>query len=46
MAAKIVEGRKAPDFTLTDAKGERVSLADFKGKNVVVYFYPKDDTPG
>jgi peroxiredoxin Q/BCP len=46
MAAKIVEGRKAPDFTLADAKGERVSLADFKGKNVVVYFYPKDDTPG
>ena len=46
MAAKIVEGRKAPDFSLTDAKGERVSLADLKGKNVVVYFYPKDDTPG
>jgi peroxiredoxin Q/BCP len=46
MASKIVEGRKAPDFMLADAKGERVSLADFKGKNVVVYFYPKDDTPG
>jgi peroxiredoxin Q/BCP len=46
MAAKIVERRKAPDFTLADAKGARVSLADFKGKNVVVYFYPKDDTPG
>jgi peroxiredoxin Q/BCP len=46
MTAKIVEGRKAPDFTLDDARGERVSLADFKGKHVVVYFYPKDDTPG
>jgi peroxiredoxin Q/BCP len=46
MPPKIVEGRKAPDFTLQDAKGERVRLADFKGKDVVVYFYPKDDTPG
>ena len=44
--AKIAEGRKAPDFTLVDAGGRRVSLADFKGKNVIVYFYPKDDTPG
>jgi peroxiredoxin Q/BCP len=46
MATKIVEGRKAPDFALNDAAGKRVSLADFKGKHVVVYFYPKDDTPG
>ena len=46
MSTKIVEGRKAPDFTLENANGERVSLADFKGKNVIVYFYPKDDTPG
>jgi peroxiredoxin Q/BCP len=46
MATKIIEGRKAPDFTLDGARGERVSLADFKGKNVIVYFYPKDDTPG
>jgi peroxiredoxin Q/BCP len=46
MATRIVEGRKAPDFTLNDAAGKRVSLADFKGKHVVVYFYPKDDTPG
>jgi thioredoxin-dependent peroxiredoxin len=46
MSSKIVEGRKAPDFTLDGAKGERVSLTDFKGKNVIVYFYPKDDTPG
>ncbi len=42
----LEEGKAAPAFTLTDAKGEKVSLADFKGKDVVVYFYPKDDTPG
>ncbi|MGH7390510.1 MAG: thioredoxin-dependent thiol peroxidase [Candidatus Rokuibacteriota bacterium] len=46
MAAAIAEGRKAPNFTLRDAAGKDVSLADFKGKHVVVYFYPKDDTPG
>jgi thioredoxin-dependent peroxiredoxin len=46
MATKIVEGRKAPDFALNDAAGRRVSLTDFKGQHVVVYFYPKDDTPG
>jgi thioredoxin-dependent peroxiredoxin len=44
--AVIAEGRKAPDFTLEDASGKRVSLRDFKGKDVVVYFYPRDDTPG
>jgi peroxiredoxin Q/BCP len=44
--AVIAEGRKAPDFTLEDASGKRVSLTDFKGKDVIVYFYPKDDTPG
>ena len=42
----IAIGRKAPDFTLADGEGRRVSLADFKGKDVIVYFYPKDDTPG
>lgn len=42
----IEEGKAAPAFTLTDAAGQKVSLADFKGKDVVVYFYPKDDTPG
>lgn len=42
----IEEGKAAPAFTLTDAQGAKVSLADFKGKDVVVYFYPKDDTPG
>jgi thioredoxin-dependent peroxiredoxin len=44
--AAIGEGRKAPSFTLEDGTGQRISLEDFKGKNVVVYFYPKDDTPG
>jgi peroxiredoxin Q/BCP len=42
----VEEGKAAPAFTLTDAKGKKVSLADFRGKNVVLYFYPKDDTPG
>ena len=42
----IEEGKAAPAFTLNDANGSPVSLADFKGKNVVVYFYPRDDTPG
>ena len=37
---------KAPDFTLKDKSGEEVSLSDFKGKRVVLYFYPKDNTPG
>ncbi|HSE92470.1 MAG TPA: thioredoxin-dependent thiol peroxidase, partial [Methylomirabilota bacterium] len=44
--AAVAEARKAPSFTLEDAAGKQVSLADFKGKHVVVYFYPKDDTPG
>ena len=39
-------GTKAPDFTLSDAQGNQVSLSDFIGKKVVVYFYPKDNTPG
>lgn len=39
-----VEGRKAPDFTLNDQDGNSVSLSDFKGKKVVLYFYPQDDT--
>ena len=42
----IEEGKAAPAFTLTDQDGKKVSLSQFKGKNVVVYFYPKDDTPG
>jgi len=39
-------GKKAPDFKLKDQDGKTVSLSEFKGKNVVLYFYPKDDTPG
>lgn len=39
-------GDKAPDFSLPGNGGSTLSLADFKGKNVVLYFYPKDDTPG
>ena len=39
-------GAKAPDFTLQDTNGNAVSLSDFKGKKVVLYFYPKDNTPG
>lgn len=39
-------GQKAPDFTLQDQDGNSVSLSDFLGKKVVLYFYPKDDTPG
>lgn len=39
-------GTKAPDFTLNDKDGNPVSLSDFVGKKVVVYFYPKDNTPG
>ena len=39
-------GDKAPDFTLTDKNGNSVSLSDFAGKRVVVYFYPRDNTPG
>ena len=44
--ATLKAGDKAPDFTATDQNGKTVSLADFKGKNVILYFYPKDDTPG
>lgn len=42
----IVEGRKAPAFTLIDAAGRKVSLGDFAGQDLILYFYPKDDTPG
>lgn len=45
-AAKIAVGEPAPAFSLPDHNGEVVSLADFAGKWVVLYFYPKDDTPG
>ena len=39
-------GDLAPDFTLADKNGQAVSLSDFRGKKVVLYFYPKDNTPG
>ena len=42
----IEEGATAPDFTLPDQEGDDVSLADFRGRPVVLYFYPKADTPG
>ena len=42
----IEEGKAAPLFTLKDADGNKVALKDLKGQHVVVYFYPRDDTPG
>jgi peroxiredoxin Q/BCP len=42
----IKEGKAAPAFKTTDANGETVNLKDFRGRKVVLYFYPKDDTPG
>ena len=39
-------GKKAPDFTLLNQNGEEVSLSDYLGKKVILYFYPKDNTPG
>ncbi len=42
----LEQGTRAPDFTLRNQKGEEVSLSDFAGKKVVLYFYPKDNTPG
>ena len=44
--AMIEEGKKAPAFTLESSEGGKVSLKDLKGKTVVLYFYPKDDTSG
>ena len=43
---RLKEGDAAPDFSAATNGGGRLSLADFKGKNVILYFYPKDDTPG
>lgn len=42
----LEEGDIAPDFTVSDQGGKTVSLSDFRGKKVILYFYPKDDTPG
>ena len=42
----IAEGQTAPDFSLPDGEGRTVALKDFRGRHVVVYFYPKDNTSG
>jgi peroxiredoxin Q/BCP len=42
----VEEGKPAPDFELTSDGGETVKLSDLRGQPVVLYFYPKDDTPG
>lgn len=46
MSDWIEEGKKAPAFSLQDDNGKKIKLSDFKGKIVVLYFYPRDDTPG
>ena len=46
MLAELVVGDQAPDFSLPDETGTTVGLKQFKGKQLVLYFYPKDDTPG
>ena len=43
---KLKEGDPAPAFTAPDQNGKVISLADYKGRHVILYFYPKDDTPG
>ena len=42
----LLEGSKAPDFTLDDQDGSPVSLSDFKGQKILLWFYPKASTPG
>lgn len=46
MAIELKIGDKAPDFTAQDQNGNKISLAYYKGKKVILYFYPKDNTPG
>ena len=43
---ELTEGQKAPDFKAKDQNGKSISLSDFSGKDIILYFYPKDDTPG
>jgi peroxiredoxin Q/BCP len=43
---ELTEGLKAPDFQAKDQNGKNISLSDFSGKDLILYFYPKDDTPG
>jgi thioredoxin-dependent peroxiredoxin len=45
MATHLLEGQKAPAFTGNDQDGNKISLSDFKGQKVVLFFYPEDDTP-
>ena len=42
----LQEGKPAPDFTLPDEAGNKVGLKDFRGQPLVIYFYPRADTPG
>jgi peroxiredoxin Q/BCP len=42
----VREGKRAPAFSLLSDEGRKVSLGDFEGRKVVLFFYPKDDTPG
>ena len=46
LPGRLQPGATAPDFTLSDASGQNVSLASYRGRNVIVYFYPKAATPG
>ncbi len=46
LTTKLQPGTQAPDFTLKDAEGRETALADYRGKNVIVYFYPEAATPG
>ena len=46
LSTPLAAGERAPEFTLSDARGRQVALGDYKGRNVVVYFYPAASTPG
>jgi len=46
MPAKVTVGKKVPAFSIASSEGEKFSLSDKKGKKIVLYFYPKDSTPG
>jgi peroxiredoxin Q/BCP len=46
MATELKVGQTAPDFTLETDEGDKVRLSNFKGRKVVLFFYPRDDTPG
>ncbi len=44
--SELKPGQKAPDFTVSTDAGQKLKISDFKGRKIVLYFYPKDDTPG